>query len=177
MIKGKYIGLRSIDEKDLSQLLAWRNQEDYRQYFREYRELNKTQQSQWLESISQQNSNSLMFSIVGLDTNELLGACGFCYLNLINKNADFSLYIGKDNLYIDDKYAVDTSRTLLKYGFNELGLHRVWAEIYDFDRKKNKLFKQLGFSIDGTHRDTYWHNGKWHNSLFFSMLSTDNKTK
>lgn len=39
MLTGKRTGLRAIEQQDLNQLLEWRNQPEYRRYFREYREL------------------------------------------------------------------------------------------------------------------------------------------
>ena len=37
MLKGKIVGLRAIEEDDLEVLLNWRNQPEYRRFFREYR--------------------------------------------------------------------------------------------------------------------------------------------
>ena len=82
-----------------------------------------------------------MFSIIELESDRLLGACGLCYIDWINKNADFSIYIGADNLYIDDNFAPDAGSIMARYGFEELGLHRLWAEIYDYDDLKKNLLK------------------------------------
>ena len=57
-----------------------------------------------------------MFAIVDLSTNELVGVCGLCYIDWINRNADFLIYIGKDSLYIDEVYAVDAAKVMMKYG-------------------------------------------------------------
>lgn len=136
MLKGKYVGLRAIEESDLSQLLLWRNQPNYRRFFREYRELSQTNQRNWFDSKVLNDKSTEMFSIVDINTGELLGACGLCYIDWINRNADFSIYIGKDDLYIDEKYAIEAAQIMMKYGFEELNLHRLWSEIYSFDEAK-----------------------------------------
>ena len=174
MLKGNIIGLRAIENEDLISLLKWRNNPEYRQYFREYRELNLEQQKKWFENIVQKNTNTIMFSIINLKSSQLLGTCGLCRINWIHKNADFSIYIGKENKYIDSTFAPDAAKTLIKYGFNELGMHKLWAEIYDFDKKKKQLLNSLGFQLEGTHKETYWYNGKWHNSLFYGILDESN---
>jgi hypothetical protein len=112
-----------------------------------------------------------MFSIINLENDELLGACGLCYINWLNRNGDLSIYIGKDNMYIDDKYAYDAARVLIKYGFEELNLHRIFGEIYDIDEPKKKFFAILGFTFEQIQRETHWTEGKWVNSLFYSLLS------
>lgn len=171
MIKGQVVGLRAIEKKDLPRLLEWRNQPEFRQYFREYRELNSDHQMLWYENHIMKETSTKMFAIVELSTNELIGACGLCYIDWINRNADFSIYIGKDNLYIDDTYAVDAAKLLEKYGFEELNLHRLYAEIYSIDEKKLIFFKNLGFKKEGHFKDTHWTHGNWVDSIYFAKIN------
>lgn len=173
MLKGKYVGLRAIEESDLSQLLLWRNHPNYRRYFREYRELSQTNQRNWFDSKVLNDKSTEMFSIVDVNTGELLGACGLCYIDWINRNADFSIYIGKDDLYIDEKYAIEAAQIMMKYGFEELNLHRLWSEIYSFDEAKKVMFDRLGFKLEGVHKETHWTEGKWCDSLFYGYVMHD----
>ena len=170
MLKGKYVGLRAIEESDLSQLLLWRNQPNYRRFFREYRELSQNDQRNWFDSKVLNDKSTEMFSIVDVNTGELLGACGLCYIDWINRNADFSIYIGKDDLYIDEKYAIEAAQIMMKYGFEELNLHKLWSEIYSFDEAKKVMFDRLGFKLEGVHKEKHWTEGKWCDSLFYGYL-------
>lgn len=170
MLTGKTVGLRAIEQEDLSLLMIWRNQPEYRKYFREYRELSSLHQENWFENKVMKDSNTEMFSIIDLVSDELIGACGLCYIDWINRNADFSIYIGKDHLYIDEVYAIDAARVMIKYGFEELNLHRLWAEIYDFDVKKQRMFETLGFSFEGRHKEQHWTEGKWCDSLYYGYV-------
>ena len=173
MLKGKYVGLRAIEESDLSQLLLWRNQPNYRRFFREYRELSQNNQRNWFDSKVLNDKSTEMFSIVDVNTGELLGACGLCYIDWINRNADFSIYIGKDDLYIDEKYAIEAAQIMMKYGFEELNLHRLWSEIYSFDEAKKVMFDRLGFKLEGVHKETHWTEGRWCDSLFYGYVMHD----
>ncbi|PZM67281.1 GNAT family N-acetyltransferase [Paenibacillus dendritiformis] len=173
MIKGKFVGLRSIEQSDLTVLLHWRNTPELRRYFREYRELNSDHQQAWYESKVLDDKKTEMFAIVDLSTDELLGACGLCYIDWKNRCADFSMYIGKNSLYIDDHFADDAARQIISYGFSEIGLHRIWCETYDFDFQKQALLERLGFVLDGRHRETLWAEGRWNDSLFYSLLESD----
>ncbi|MDO9093335.1 MAG: GNAT family protein [Rubrivivax sp.] len=175
MIKGRATALRAIEASDLDQLLAWRNRPELRRFFREYRELNATQQRQWFDSKVNGDPSTRMFAIVHQDTDTLLGAAGLCYIDWINRTADFSLYIGHEGLYIDDTLAPDVAVTMIDYAFDELGLNRLWSEIYAFDEAKASFFQKLGFTLDGRHRQTHWAEGAWHDSLFFSLLASDTR--
>jgi RimJ/RimL family protein N-acetyltransferase len=173
MIEGQLTALRAIEVSDLPMLLAWRNTPEMRQFFREHRELNLAQQLKWFDSTVNSDPNTKMFAILELNTGKLLGACGLCYIDWINRSADFSIYIGHDCLYIDTRFAPDAANVLRAYAFKQLGLHRLWAEVYSFDTKKIDLLTDINFVLEGCHRQTYWHDGSWHDSLWFSHLSTD----
>jgi RimJ/RimL family protein N-acetyltransferase len=170
MLSGKFVGLRAIEKKDLEQLLEWRNKPQLRRFYREYRELGIDHQMQWFQTKVINDNSTLMFAIVSLENGELLGACGLCYINWLNRNADLSLYIGKDDLYVDDKYAFDAAKVLINYGFEELNLHRIYAEIYDIDFPKQEFFTKIGMVYEQKQRETHWTEGKWVNSLYYSIL-------
>ncbi|POZ58022.1 GNAT family N-acetyltransferase [Lysinibacillus sphaericus] len=170
MLKGNLVGLRAIEKTDLTQLLQWRNNPEFRRFFREYRELNSENQLLWFEKYVINDPNTIMFAIVELATEKLIGACGLCYIDWVNRNADFSIYIGKNNLYIDASFAIEAAQLMEKYGFEELNLHRLWAEIYSIDEAKIKFFKELEFTQEGRFKDTHWTEGKWVDSVYYGKI-------
>lgn len=174
MLKGENIYLTSIERDDLEQLRYWRNQPECRKYFREYRELSKDMQSKWYEEKVLGDNSTFMFSIRDFHTNELLGCCGLCYVDWVHRHAELSLYIGKDNAYIDEEgNAREACIAILKYGFLELGLQKVWAEVYAFDHHKHDLYISLGFKLDGELRKHYYCDGIWWDSRILSLLSVE----
>jgi len=173
VIRQRLTGLRAIELDDLPQLLAWRNTPELRRYFREFRELNSVQQRQWFDHKVNGDASTRMFAIEERVSGRLLGACGLCFIDWVNRAADFSIYLGADELYIDRHLAPDAAIALIRYGFDELGLNRLWSEIYAFDSAKTGFFDGLGFTLDGRHRQTHWAEGRWHDSLFYSLLASD----
>lgn len=174
MIRGEKVYLTAIEEYDLKQLMDWRNQTNFRKYFREYREINMNMQKAWFTNKVINDNATIMFSIRRINDDELLGCIGLCYINWIHGYADLSLYIGWNNEYIDKEgYAEEGCKLLFNYGFNELRLHKIWTEIYEIDDKKQELYKKLGFKKDGELRDNYFYDGRWWNSYIFSILDKE----
>lgn len=173
MLRGETIGLRAIEPEDLEPLREWRNDPALRRYFREHRELTRADQQRWYERLVLQDAATVMFAVVDLDASRLLGAAGLCYIDWVRRSADLSLYLGADGLYIDDRWAPDALRVLLRYGFGELGLHRLWTEIYEFDERKAALYEQFGFTLEGRHREHHFADGRWHDSLFYGLLESE----
>lgn len=171
MIKGKLVGLRAIETEDLETLLKWRNKPDFRRNFRETRELNMKRQTEWFEKVNNSTSD-FMFAIEDLKTGELIGAGGLLFVHWLIRFADFSLYIGYEDSYVDDKgYAEDATDLLLQYGFEALGLNKVWVELFEFDEKKIKLLSEkCGFTHEGTLRDNIYKDGKHWNTQVYSIL-------
>ncbi|MBK5262642.1 MAG: GNAT family N-acetyltransferase [Peptostreptococcaceae bacterium] len=175
MLQGKKVKLVAIEEKDLQQLMEWRNLPESKKYFREYREINFSMQKKWFEEKVIKDPNTIMFSIREATTEELLGCCGLCYINWIYSYADLSLYIGWQESYIDEKgYAKESCQLLFDYAFNQLNLNKIWTEIYEFDNKKLELYKSLGMHLDGVLRQNYYYNGQWWNSNILSKLKIEN---
>lgn len=70
-------------------------------------------------------------------------------------------------------YATDGARTLISYGFRQLGLHRVTAAIGPDNAPSIRVVKRLGFSHEGRLRDHVFTNGAWRDSELFSILSRE----
>ena len=171
MYKGKLVGICAVEEYDLKQLMDWRNTTDFRKYFREYRELNMDNQKNWFINSVINDASNTMFAIRRLDDNKLLGCCGFVYINWVHRHADLSLYIGHDDLYIDDiGYAEEACNLLMNYGFKELCLNKIWTEIYEFDKPKKDLYDKFGFEQDGLLRENYFYDGRFWDSRILSIL-------
>jgi len=176
MLQGKHIRLTAVEKDDLKQLRDWRNNPEFRKHFREYRELNLAMQEKWFEQKVVNDPTTMMFSIRRLSDNELLGCCGFVYINWLHRHADLSLYIGWNEAYIDDRgYAKESCELLFKHGFDELNLNKIWTEIYEFDAKKKALYDSFGFQQDGLLRQNYFYDGKWWDSRILSLLARDHR--
>lgn len=174
MIKGSKVQLIAVEREHLRQLLDWRNNPEFRKHFREYRELSMAQQERWYEEKVLNDPTTLMFGICRISDGELLGCCGLVYINWMAKYADLSLYIGWNDAYIDDQgYAEESCRLLLCYAFEELGLNKVWSEVYVFDEKKKKLYDKLGFKVDGVLREHCFHAGEFRDSYILSILARE----
>ncbi|MCL2605961.1 MAG: GNAT family N-acetyltransferase [Coriobacteriia bacterium] len=172
MIEGIVCNLRAIEEGDLEKLQNWRNKEHLRKFYREYRDLNAVMQQEWFDWVNSTN-DCLMFSIEDKE-GVLLGACGLTNINWVSRSAELSFYIGKDDMYVDDVYAADAVMTLCRYAFRVLNIHKVWAEIYEFDVQKTHFFAEVcPFDKDALIRDTTFWDGRHWGSLFYSITSEE----
>jgi RimJ/RimL family protein N-acetyltransferase len=173
MIKGKLVGLRAVELKDLELLRDWRNVPELRKNYREVRELNMANQEKWFERTCVNNHNDFMFIIQRLDDGKPIGAAGLLYINWIIRSADFSFYIGESDAYIDDVgYAEEAASLLINYGLKNLNLHKIWMELYEFDKRKLEFFQnKFSFVQDGKLRDNCFEDGEYWDSVILSLIT------
>lgn len=178
MIKGKTVSLRALELEDLKQAKEWRNLEEFRKHFREHRELNSVHQENWFQRMNQSQTD-YMFGIIENKTKALIGVCGLIYVNWINRSADYSFYIGKDQAYIDQSgLAEEASQLLIRYGFQELNLNKIWMELYEFDQAKISFFQEkFKFKKDGTLRQNAFKEGRYWDSIIISLLQSEFASK
>ncbi len=67
-------------------------------------------------------------------------------------------------------YATATARTLVEFGFGELGLHRITAAVGPENQRSARVLERLGFRPEGRLRDHVHTNGAWRDSLLYSLL-------
>jgi len=175
-LKGDDLTLRAVEAEDLDLLKTWRNTPEIRAGVREFRLLSDEHQEQWFDSLhSDRYPSHLMFII---DANPLteqqksIGTVGLCYIDWKNKNAEISFYIGDKN-YLMAGYCVRALRCLIEYGFDELGLRRIWAESFEGNAGSQAVLKKLGFIEEGRCRSVLWRDGRWHDSIISARLRDD----
>lgn len=186
MLQGTTVALRALEKGDLPQLQVWRNHSGMRRYYREYRELTMSDQEGWYSAICCNNRNYCMFGIVympqgmipecntvGMTPGMLIGVCGLTNINWVLRSAELSFYIGHNDIYCDELYAKDSVNIMLSYAFNVLNMHKVWAEIYEFDSAKMQLFAELNMNKDAVLRHNAFDNGKYYSSLIYSVLEDE----
>lgn len=70
-------------------------------------------------------------------------------------------------------YATDAARTIVNYGLQELGLHRITAAIGPDNAASIAVAKRLGMQYEGRLRDHVFTNGAWRDSLLYSILAPE----
>jgi len=90
-------------------------------------------------------------------------------------DAQLSILIG-DREKWHHGYGTAGMLATLDLSFNTYGLFRVWADIPDFNTAARNLFEHLGFTHEGTLRQSRPHEGARHDSVVMGMLSREFKS-
>lgn len=159
------VGLRALEEQDLSRLRDWRNANWLRPFVREYRLLNMVHQRDWFDRVSRSHEVEMF----GVDFfGGLIGVCGLCNINWVNKTAEVSLYIAP--AHQSKGYATQVLGLLRQKAFEELNLHRLWAEIFSSNHVSVQLFEKCGYVLEGRMTEHVFKAGQYHDSLIYGLV-------
>ena len=70
-------------------------------------------------------------------------------------------------------YATEAGRALLRFGFERLGLHRIWARCDVRNAASARVLEKLGMRREGLLRHDVRRKGEWHDSHLYAILEPD----
>jgi [ribosomal protein S5]-alanine N-acetyltransferase len=69
--------------------------------------------------------------------------------------------------------AMDAARTMVAFGFGDLGLHRISAAVGPDNATSRRLVRRLGMTYEGRIRHHVFTGGAWRDSLLYSLLAEE----
>ena len=169
-IKKDNILLRSIEDKDLEFLREMINDPEIKKMtVGQCNYVTEEEHLKWFSNLKNEK-NRLRF-MIEIDR-VTIGTIILENIDLSNKNASISIKIGKTD-FKGKGYGTKALRLILKYAFDELDLHMIYANVLEYNEASKKLFEKCGFKIDGIKRDAVYRDGKFHRLYLFSIIKEE----
>jgi RimJ/RimL family protein N-acetyltransferase len=67
-------------------------------------------------------------------------------------------------------YGTDASKVTIRYGFQELNLHRIWLDVFGYNDRAQDLYRRLGFTEEGRLREHMARDGRRHDVILMGLL-------
>lgn len=71
--------------------------------------------------------------------------------------------------------AREAVRAVIERLFDQLGVHRIQADTAPENERSIRLLLALGFTHEGTSRESYWGRGRWWDAAYFGLLESDSR--
>jgi RimJ/RimL family protein N-acetyltransferase len=120
------------------------------------------------QMIYQPAPNSRDFEICAED-GTVIGVAYVVNVSRHNRHCTLGITIG-DRAYWGKGYGRASLRLLLGYCFDELGMHRVSAETFEYNTAWRKLVEWAGFKKEGTERDYLCRDGRFWDKEIYAIL-------
>jgi RimJ/RimL family protein N-acetyltransferase len=73
-------------------------------------------------------------------------------------------------------YATEIACAMLGFGFDDLSMHRVWAQSIEENRASIRVLEKVGMRCEGHTREPYWMKGRWWNMVIYGLLEHEWQT-
>ncbi len=108
------------------------------------------------------------WAVILKENNECIGQIAYFLVDDKNHFAEIEYCIGAK--FQGMGLATEAARAAVKYGFDEINLHKVQICHLDSNEKSKRVIEKCGLKYDGTLRDYYYRNNQYANRLYYSIL-------
>jgi RimJ/RimL family protein N-acetyltransferase len=110
------------------------------------------------------------FAIVLRERGELCGSIGLL-INSRDANAELGYWIGVH--YWGQGYATEAAREIVRYAFEQLGLHRIYAAHFGTNPASGRVLQKIGMRYEGTRREHHRKWGEYEDRVEYGLLVSE----
>lgn len=144
------MALREIGEDDLELMLQWRNHPSVRSSMFSQSIIELEQHRLWFERESKKSDSVWLLFID--ESNTPRGVVYFTEMNRVSRNAFWGFYAAPD---APAGTGTKMGREALALFFNDLGFHKLNAEVLESNERSYYFHLKLGFNVEGVFREQY----------------------
>lgn len=172
VLTGEKVVLRPITPEDTPRIVKWRNTPSVRENFIFREPFTPEIHQAWLRN---KVATGQVVQYIILDRrngNVPVGSVYFRDLDQNNSSAEYGIFIGEESAR-GQGIGTETARLFVKYGFEELGLHRISLRLLKENEAAYRSYEKAGFQREGVFRDMVRLDGMYRDVVFMAVLSGD----
>lgn len=170
ILKGEIIFLRPLGIGDVDgDYVGWLNDPEVCKYNSHgVFPYNKQKAVTYIKRVSLAK-DMLVLAIVAKKEKKHIGNISLQHIDVLNNSAEYAILLGDKN-YWGQGIAKKASLLILKHGFRELNLHRIYCGTAVGNIAMQKLAESLGMKLEGRRRDAQFKNGQYNDVIEYGVL-------
>jgi ribosomal-protein-alanine N-acetyltransferase len=127
---------------------------------------------EWIETHAEtfEKDQGVTFAIVLKKNGILIGAIDIL-VRMIHEWAELAYWIGKP--YWNQGYCTEAAKEVLRYGFDQLGVNRIYARHMTKNPASGRVLQKIGMTREGILRQALKRFGKFEDAVLYSILQDD----
>jgi RimJ/RimL family protein N-acetyltransferase len=170
MIFGQKIRLRAIERSDPFRWKTWFDDPETRRFMMRIYPYSQWDGEDFYERVKASETDKV-FSIETLDGLHI-GTVGLHHIDWVSRNAELGIMIG-DPDYRDKGYGTDTVRTITRFVFETMNLHRIDLRADQENVRGIACYEKCGFKHEGVRREAQYREGRYWGMVMMGMLKED----
>lgn len=156
---------------DVPVLFEWINDPEQVHWNSAYRPVSETDHRAWFEAI-RQRPDVAIFGIRKMPGKHLVGSCQLRNIDPVHRSAELQIRIG-DVGERGQGYGTEAVRQLLRFGFRELNLHRVYLNVFAHNAAAIRAYEKAGFRKEGLLKEAAHIEGKYVDVVAMGILRSE----
>lgn len=116
------------------------------------------------------SGDAVQYIIALRESGRRIGSVYLRDIDRVNRSAEFGIYIGEDDAR-GRGYGREAAEALVRFGFAQLGLHRVFLRAFAYNENALRCYDRAGFSREGVFRDMVRIDGAYYDMVFMACLN------
>ncbi|WP_371495953.1 GNAT family N-acetyltransferase [Kitasatospora sp. NBC_00374] len=169
MVPGELVQLRPMEPSDAEALWRWNSDPEVMRWMEDgYRQTLATV----VKGLAERERNRYQDVLYGVEAKADGRLVGLVRLH----GAEPETGIAEIDVYLGEKdhwgrgYATDAMRTMCRYGFEQMRLHRIQLTVVAENHPARHIYQKVGFVEEGRLRQSFRRDGRWHDQLLMGLL-------
>jgi len=175
ILTGERVVLRPITDADTDCIVAWRNTPSVMQNFIFRETFTPEMHRRWLAT-KVATGQVVQYIIEDKVTGQAVGSVYYRDMDARNHSAEYGIFIGEAQAR-GKGFGTETARLFTRFGFEQLGLHRISLRLLAENLPARRSYEKAGFVLEGTFRDMVLLDGCYRDVVFMAKLAAEDREK
>ncbi|MET9063879.1 GNAT family N-acetyltransferase [Streptosporangium sandarakinum] len=171
MVTGDRVQLRAIEPSDAEALWRWHSDPEVMRWMDDPYPPSLALTRKQLEERGSDSYGNLNLMIETLD-GRTIGIVALREAEPEIGEAKLDIYLGEKDTW-GQGYATDAMRTICRYGFGKMRLHRISLTAVAENEAARRVYEKVGFVEEGRMREAFRRDGKWHDKVIMGLLEDE----
>ncbi|MEU8230531.1 GNAT family protein [Actinoplanes sp. NPDC048967] len=168
---GDLVRLRAMEPSDAEALWRWNHDPEVMRWMQDSHPQSLAQVTRWLgEERGRNEYGDLLLGVEVQADDKLIGLVRLHGAEPELGIAELDIYLGERN-YWGKGYATDTVRTVCRYGFDKMRLHKITLTVVTENEAAWRAYRKVGFVQEGRLREVFRRDGRWYDQYTMGLLA------
>lgn len=173
----KRLHFRKIIPDDATEIFSIRSNDDVMRFMDVPGHYSVSDSEKLIRSVedSYKNEKGINWAIIKKDSNSFIGYIGFIRIFSEHCRAEIGYALKPE--YWGKGFMYEAINKIVKFGFEEMKLHSIEANVNPLNERSQKVLERVGFNKEAYFRENYLFDGKFLDSVIYSLLEKDLRKK
>ena len=112
------------------------------------------------------------FIILDKEKEEPVGSVFIKNIDRQAQKGEYGIFIGEENAR-GKGFGGEAAELMLRYGFENLGLNRIYLSVFAYNRSAIASYRHAGFEVEGTFREDFFADGRFEDIVWMAALKEE----